>query len=94
MLSELPDQFMLSKGGGWSFLNVPFTKDEKFWGEQPDAECLICLGIGLNLAQFQLPRFLWAAFPGGVPYVTVLDVVLPESKERNSEESKEARSPS
>lgn len=94
MLSELSDQFMLSKGGGWSFMNASFTKDETFWGDQQDAECLICLAIGLNLTKFQLPKFLWEAFPGGVPYVTVLDVVLPESKEISIEESKEARSPS
>ena len=71
MLAELPENFMADKGGGWSFLNAPMDKFGDQWGEQMDAEQLLCMGIGLGLVRCQLPREVWSALPGGVPYYVV-----------------------
>ena len=43
-LSQMNDNFMIDKGGGWSFTQVPFTKDDHQWGEQRDGENLMVLG--------------------------------------------------
>jgi hypothetical protein len=71
MLAELPDEFMAGKGGGWSFLNMCFDKNNRHWGEHPDMEALIVLGLGLGLASFPLPRDMWDALPGSMPYVQI-----------------------
>ncbi len=71
MLSDLPDNFHKSKGGGWSFLNGCVTKDGTQWGEQRDVDDLICLGIAVGFVTFQLPREMWESLPGGVPYFVV-----------------------
>ncbi len=68
-LGQLPDTFQQDKGGGWSFLQVPFTKDDHQWGEHRDAQNLLVLGEGLGMVKNQMPmRELWAALPGGMPY--------------------------
>jgi hypothetical protein len=71
MLAELPDEFMVEKGGGWSFLNMCTTRDGIQWGEHNNMEALMVLGCGLGLMKSQLPREAWSALPGGVPYVSV-----------------------
>lgn len=71
MLSELPDAFFEGKGGGWSFLNLPFTKDDRQWGEQYNADALLALGVGLGIMWAQMPREMWKIFPGGVPYIGI-----------------------
>lgn len=73
-LDALPETFRQSKGGGWSFLNACHQQDGVQWGEHRDMEALFCLAIGLKLATWQpTERELWSAFPGGVPYVVILD---------------------
>lgn len=71
MLQCLPDNFQSDKGGGMSFLQACMDKDGLQWGEHRQMEQLFQLGIGLGLAKWQLPREMWAAFPGGMPYVVV-----------------------
>jgi hypothetical protein len=71
MLACLPDEFRKSKGGGWTFLNACNTRAGNQWGEHTDMNALFCLGIGLGLASFQLPREMWSVLPGGMPYVAV-----------------------
>lgn len=78
LLLELPEQFQKSKGGGWSFLNGCMTKDGYQWGEQATVECLMALGNALGLVTFPIPRDIWNALPGGVPYFTVADPVPQE----------------
>jgi hypothetical protein len=73
MLLELPDPFMRSKGGGWSFLNACNDKEGKQWGEHRDIDGLLALGVGLGYVKFLMPRGMWGAFPGGVPYFSVDD---------------------
>ncbi len=72
LLKELPDQFQMDGGGGWSFLQACIDKDGHQWGEHRNMEQLFVLGIAIKKAEFQLPRELWSALPGGMPYVEVL----------------------
>ena len=69
-LKALPDEFRDS-GGGWSFLNACMDRNGNLWGEHPSMEALVCLGIGLGLVEFGLPRESWTVLPGGVPYFTI-----------------------
>ena len=75
MLAELPDQFHSNKGGGWSFLNACMTREDRQWGEQRDVDLLMCLGLGLGVVRYTLPREMWSVLPGGMPYFAV---TLPE----------------
>lgn len=70
MISELNPTFFEGKsGGGWSFLNLAFDKNDRQWGEQPDCDDLICISSALGLCEFPLPRETWKFLPGGMPYV-------------------------
>lgn len=75
MLKELPDQFReaaIGGGGGWSLLNMPFTKDGTQWGEQWQADLLYVLAAGLGLAYYCIPdRDTWSSLPGGLPYIAL-----------------------
>lgn len=74
ILLEFPDQFMSSKGGGWSFLNACNDKEGNQWGEHQNMEQLICLGIAIGKAKWMImPRPVWKTLPGGMPYFVVLD---------------------
>jgi len=56
------------KDNGWTFLQVPFLANGTQWGEQPDADILMVLGMGLDLVTPLLPRALDSSLVGGVPY--------------------------
>lgn len=71
MLGELDDSFKVSGGGGMSFLQAGMDKHGNHWAEHPTMEALFCLGIGLDLVEWCVPRELWGMCPGGVPYVQV-----------------------
>jgi hypothetical protein len=69
LCDELPDNFHRSKGGGWSFLNLCMDKDGNQWGEHSNCEALVALAIGTEQGGYPLPREMWDALPGGMPYV-------------------------
>jgi hypothetical protein len=74
LLHELPKDFLSSElggGGGTSFLQAPFDKDNVQWGEQMNAEQLLCLGMAVKAVIETLPKSMRKALPGGVPYYTV-----------------------
>lgn len=71
MLAQLPDPFMSDKGGGWSFLNACVTKDGTQWGEHRNMDELFVLGQGLGFVTYPLPRNMWKALPGGMPYIRI-----------------------
>jgi hypothetical protein len=71
-LKALPHTFRKNEGGGWSFLQACYQQDGVQWGEHRNMEQLFCLGIGLGLAECQVPRELWSALPGGMPYYVLL----------------------
>jgi len=67
---QLPDDFIKSKGGGMSFLNMCVDREGNQWtGEHRIMEQLTCLAIAAKLGNYCLPREAWTAMPGGVPYV-------------------------
>ena len=73
-LQALPEAFQQARGGGWSFLNACNDANGEQWGEHKDMEALFCLGIALGLAEWQpREREMWSAFPGGMPYVVVME---------------------
>lgn len=73
MLEQLPDSFMVSKGGGMSFLNMCVDRDGNQWGAHRSMEALIVLGIAVKRVAYCAPREMWQALPGGVPYIVVND---------------------
>lgn len=71
MLDELPDDFKANVGGGMSFLSLGVTKEDVYWGEHQTMDQLVCLGLAINKLEYCLPRELWSALPGGVPYIVI-----------------------
>lgn len=71
LLNEMPDNFHKSKGGGWSFLQMCVDKNENQWGEHRNMEQLMCLGIGLKMVEYCLPKEMWSALPGSMPYLVI-----------------------
>jgi len=71
LLSQLPDTFKKESGGGMSFLNACNTQDGTQWGEHRNIDELIMLGLATGMVQFCLPREVWGALPGGMPYFWV-----------------------
>lgn len=71
LCQQLPTAFHEDTGGGWSFLNMCMDKEENLWGQHRDCEALLALAVGLSIMTILLPREMWGAFPGGMPYVMV-----------------------
>lgn len=72
MLNELPSEFHEKGGGGWSFLNACEDKSGNQWtGEHRIMEQLFVLGMAIGAVQCLVPRELWAALPGGMPYYVI-----------------------
>lgn len=73
MLDQLPGEFKLSDGGGWSFLNACVESNGTLWGQHADVEALMALGIATDLVKYNVPRELWSELPGGMPYFVFND---------------------
>ncbi len=69
ILLEMHEKFHKGTGEGWSFLNLCYDKNGTQWGEHPTMELLVSLAIACKYGKFLLPRDMWSAFPGGMPYV-------------------------
>lgn len=70
MLAQFPSEFFAGGGDGYTFLNLCQTADGIQWtGSQSTMQELVVVAIGMNLAEYVLPRDYWSALPGGVPYV-------------------------
>jgi len=65
----IKDEFLKNGGGGFTFLHLPQSRDGELWCEQRTAEALFCLCKAAGFAEYCIPRDLWPALPGGVPYV-------------------------
>lgn len=73
MLKELPASFQKDSGGGMSFLQACEDKDGNQWtGLHQTMQELFLLGLASGKVQYCLPKDLWSALPGGMPYLTVL----------------------
>ena len=71
MLSELPNEFMKSGGGGWSFLNMCSDKNDNLWSGHEQVDELLALGLAIKKINYLMPREMWDAFPGGMPYLII-----------------------
>jgi hypothetical protein len=72
LLAELPDPFLESGGGGWSFLNACDDRHGRQWtGYQRTMEHLFMLGLASGLVTELLPREMWQVLPGEMPYYAV-----------------------
>lgn len=65
----LTDEFIVGKGGGWTFLNLCMSRTGEMLGHRT-SEALYVLAAGLGFARSLMPREMWDALPGGVPYVS------------------------
>src|SRR5260370_25055058 len=76
LLAELPEPFQESGGGGWSFLNACNDRHGHQWtGLHTTMEHLFMLGLASGQVTELLPRDMWSALPGGMPYYLVKAVV-------------------
>lgn len=65
-IKELPDEFVQ----GWSFLNLCCDEENEQWtSSNIGAEQLMVLAMGINKAQYLVPRTMWDMLPGRVPYI-------------------------
>lgn len=75
MLLDLPKEFLseeLGGGGGWSFLNACEDKDGNQWTDYHDTmDKLVALGLATEKLAFLMPRDIWTALPGGMPYFVI-----------------------
>lgn len=73
MLAELPEAFRESSPEeGTSFLAADRDRHGNCWtGHHSRMEQLFQLGIGIGKAKFLMPREMWSALPGGMPYVSI-----------------------
>lgn len=71
MLNELPEQFHLQGGGGYSFLQACYDKHNHHWGEQMHMQALFMMGVAAGMVRALFPKDLWIALPGGVPYYVI-----------------------
>lgn len=72
LLDQLPEHFQQDKGGGSSFLQACMTARGVHWAEHPTIDKLVALGLAAKHVEYKLPRELWGALPGGMPYFAVV----------------------
>lgn len=65
MLEELNPLFK----EGYTFLQMPFDKNDRQWGEQPTAQELLVMGMAIGELKYCFPREMWMVLPGSVPYI-------------------------
>lgn len=75
MLLQLPDDFMKSKGGGMSFINMCIDKEGRQWTDfHQTQDMLFCLGKAIGMADFCIAdKEIWKVMPGGMPYIFIDD---------------------
>lgn len=72
MLKSLPSEFDKDNGGGWSFLNACMDRNGFQWtGLHMRMDELFVLGTALGRVESLLPRDMWSALPGGMPYYAI-----------------------
>ncbi len=73
ILAELSPEFHETGGGGMSFLNACNDKHGNQWtGLHQRMEQLFQLGIGIGKVKCLMPREMWSALPGGMPYYVIM----------------------
>lgn len=74
-LAGMQDVFFETPGGGMSMLQMVMDLNGEHWAEHRNAEALIALGIGIGMVSFPIPREIWRALPGSMPYIMIKDEV-------------------
>jgi hypothetical protein len=70
LLNEMSPDFHVKGGGGMTFLNLCNDKNGDQWTDfHKSMESLIVLGMAVGMARYCLPREMWVALPGSMPYV-------------------------
>lgn len=69
IIEKMPTGFQAGNGGGQSFLNLCMTESGEQWGEHRNVEQLVVLAIGLKVGRYCLPKSMWSALPGSMPYI-------------------------
>lgn len=71
LISQLPENALdTSEGKGMSFISLCNDKDGELWtGFHRIIEELVMLALGINCCSYLLPKELWKALPGGMPYL-------------------------
>jgi hypothetical protein len=72
LLYGLPSSFQIARGG-MSFLQACYDRHGNHWAEHPTMDALFCLGIGIDMVGYNLPRETWHILPGGMPYLYIKD---------------------
>jgi len=65
-------------------LNACYTKAGEHWGEHVSMDRLFTLGQAAGYVKCCLPRELWPALPGSMPYYVIdldVDTVVPSDQE-------------
>ncbi len=72
MLMDLSDDFKASGGGGMSFLNMCIDNKGVQWADLHETmDKLVVLGIAIGEMSYLMPRDMWPALPGGMPYLQI-----------------------
>ena len=71
MISQLPREFFVNGGGGWSLINAVSRADGELWSSQIGADALFCLGRAIGVTKYLMPRDIWSVLPCGMPYFAV-----------------------
>ena len=71
LLSDINEDFSSKEAGGTSFMALPFRKDGEQWGEQPNAQELMLVGVASGYMRYLVPPDGWKVLPGGMPYLIV-----------------------
>lgn len=71
ILKQLPLDFRQEYGGGMSFLNMGEDKDGNHWGEHRAMEQLVVLGLATKNLVYLMPKEMWSALPGQMPYLVL-----------------------
>jgi len=74
------DTFLLGGGGGNTAIYLTVDRTGQNWADQATAEAFFCLAAGLGLATYSVPRELWVAMPGGMPYIHFFNVEQGEQR--------------
>ena len=64
-LNEVPNIFYT----GANFTMLYMDKDGNHWGEHKNCDELLILGLAIDRFHYLLPREVWKALPGGMPYI-------------------------
>jgi hypothetical protein len=72
LLNQLPNEFQKDGGGGMSFLQMCNDKNGNQWADMHKTmDELVALGTATGKLSFLMPKEMWSALPGGMPYLVV-----------------------